>query len=384
MDGRLQSLDILRGLALLGMFIVHFHVRSTEPGGWEDVLRTLIWRLIETKSHGTFALLFGAGFAIQLRRADARHRPFGAIYVRRLAVLMLFGIAAHAFFGFNVLVGYAVWGVPLLLIRRWSAPALIVTAVLSTTSVALYHLAYAQFVASAGGVAAVEAAYEASRVTAINVNSTLHAAETQDSYRILLGARLAHMSWFYRQPFSFMPGATLALFIAGLLLVRHRVFDQPLAHARLLGVLAAFGLISWLAADWLLERWNLGVLLVILHDQWLTFTYVSAALVLLARWPTLVPRLTWIADAGRMALTNYVLQIAGLDLLFSGYAFGLGQVRPVTGLALALTCFAVEVVLSTVWLARFQFGPAEWVWRSLTYGQRPPFRRVRPEVAAVI
>ena len=377
MDGRLQSLDILRGLALLGMFIVHFHVHSTEPGGWEDVLRTLIWRLIETKSHGTFALLFGAGFAIQLRRADARHRPFAAIYVRRLAVLMLFGIAAHAFFGFNVLVGYAVWGVALLLVRRWSTWVLVVTAVLSAMSVALYHLAYSQFLASTGGAAAVEAAYAASRATAVDVNAARHAAEAQDSYRILLGARLTHMLWFYRQPFSFMPGATLALFIAGLLLVRHRVFDQPLAHVRLLAILAAFGLISWLAANWLLEPANLGVLLIVFHDQWLTFAYVGAALVLLARWPELIRGLTWIANAGRMALTNYLLQIGTLDLLFSGYAIGLGQVRPTTGLALALTCFAVEVALSTLWLAHFQFGPAEWLWRSLTYGQRPPFRRVR-------
>jgi uncharacterized protein len=374
-NGRLQSLDILRGLALLGMFVVHFHVRSTEPGGLDDVIRTLIWRLVESKSHGTFALLFGAGFAIQLRRADARHRPLTAIYLRRLAVLLLFGIAAHAFFGFNVLVGYALWGVPLLVIRRWSTPVLIATAVLSAMSVGLYHLAYSQSVAFSRGSEAVEAAYDASRLIAASVNDARHAAETQDSYVVLLGARLAHMSWFYRQPFSFMPGATLALFITGLLLVRHRVFDDPLAHALVLIVMAAFGLLSWLLADWLLERWNLGLLFLIFHDQWLTFTYVSVALLLMARWPRLMMRLRWIGNAGRMALTNYLLQIATLDLLFSGYAIGLGHVRPLTGFALASACFAVEVFLSTFWLARFQFGPTEWLWRAFTYGHRPPFRR---------
>ena len=122
------------------MFVVHFHARSTEPGGLDDLLRTLIWRLVESKSHGTFALLFGAGFAIQLRRAESRNRPFTAIYLRRLAVLALFGVAAHAFLGFNVLLGYAVWGVPLLLIRKWSTRALVVTACLSAASVGLYHL----------------------------------------------------------------------------------------------------------------------------------------------------------------------------------------------------------------------------------------------------
>src|SRR4029453_384275 len=110
---RIQSLDILRGFALAGMIVVHFHDRTTEPGGIDDVIRTLIWRLVESKSHGTFALLFGAGFAIRLRRAEARGQPFTAFYLRRLGWLAVLGFAAPAFFGFNVLLGYAVWGVPL-------------------------------------------------------------------------------------------------------------------------------------------------------------------------------------------------------------------------------------------------------------------------------
>jgi uncharacterized protein len=76
-----------------------------------------------------------------------------------------------------------------------------------------------------------------------------------------------------------------------------------------------------------------------------------------------------------MALTNYLLQIAALDLLFSGYAMGLGRIRPVAGFAVALACFAAEVLLSTLWLARFRYGPAEWLWRWLTYGDRPRLSR---------
>jgi uncharacterized protein len=120
-------------------------------------------------------------------------------------------------------------------------------------------------------------------------------------------------------------------------------------------------------------------LFLIFRDQWLTFTYMSVALFLLASWPGLASRLAPIANAGRMALTNYLLQIAALDLLFSGYAIGLGQIRPVTGFLLALLCFACEVVLSTLWIRRFQFGPAEWLWRALTYGHRPPLRRPIPD-----
>jgi uncharacterized protein len=378
---RIQSLDLLRGFALLGMFVVHFHVRTTEPGGFDDVIRTLVWRLVETKSHGTFALLFGAGFAIQLRRAQERGRPFAGLYVRRLAVLALFGVAAHAFFGFNVLLSYAVWGVPLLLIRRWSTRALLAAAVLMAASVGLYYLAATLYLTATAGPVGVEAWYEARRAAAIAVNGALHAAEARDSYLSLLTARLHHMAWFYTQPFFFMPGATVTLFIAGLLLVRHSAFEQPQAHRRLFVVMIGFGVISWLADNWLFPRWGVG-LVGILRDQWLTFAYVGGGLLLLSYWPNLVVSLRAVGNAGRMALTNYVMQIVALDLLFSGYALGLGKVRPPVGFAAALACFAAEVAFSAAWLKHYRFGPVEWLWRSLTYGRMQPMRReVLPAVS---
>jgi uncharacterized protein len=75
-----------------------------------------------------------------------------------------------------------------------------------------------------------------------------------------------------------------------------------------------------------------------------------------------------------MTLTNYLLQIAALDVIFSRYGLGLGQIRPLWGLAAALACFAVEVAFSSFWLSRFRFGPAEWLWRSLTYARPQPLR----------
>ena len=135
--------------------------------------------------------------------------------------------------------------------------------------------------------------------------------------------------------------------------------------------MATFGVVSWLTANWLLGFPLFGLL----RDQWLTFSYVAGALVLLAYAPGLVRHLHPVAAAGRMALTNYLVQIAALDLLFSGYALNLQQVRPVVGLAAAVTCFAAECAFSTVWLKHFQFGPAEWLWRSITYGRQQDMRR---------
>ena len=370
---RIEILDLLRGFALFGMFIVHFHDHSTDPGGVDDVVRTIIWRLIESKAHGTFAVLFGAGFAIQLRRAEERGAPFAAIYFRRLAVLALFGFAAHAFFGFNVLLGYAMWGVLLLAIRNWSSTALLVTAALSAISVALFQLVLMWLWQLTANADAVAAALLAQQNAATDVRAALDAARTQSSYLVLLAARLRHMAWFYRQPFFIMPNVTLALFIAGLLLIRHRVFEQPHAHRRLLAGMTAFGAASWLLDDWLLPEGfpYLGLL----RDQWLTFTYIGAALLIAASRPNLA-WLAPVARAGRMALTNYLLQIVTIDLLFSGYALGLPPLRPLVGFPIAVTCFAIELVISTLWLQRFVFGPAEWLWRSATYGRLQPLRRM--------
>ena len=372
---RIHSLDVLRGLALLGMIVVHFHDRSTDPGGVDDVVRTLIWRLVESKSHGTFALLFGAGFAIQLRRAEQRGLPFVTRYLRRLGVLALFGFAAHALFGFNVLLGYATWGVALLLIRRWSTRALVVTAVLTAVSLSLFHLAYTLILVSTTGPDSVETAYQARFALADSVNAAVDAAEAQRSYLVLLTARLRHMAWFYSQPFFFVPGVTLTLFIMGLLYVRHQVFEQVDKHRRLLAGMAAFGLVSWLADDWLLPWAGIEGSFGLFRDQWLTFAYVSVALLLMNKWPALLQLLRPVADAGRMALTNYLAQIAVLDLLFSGYALGLGKVRPVAGLPMALALFTAQAAFSATWLKHYRFGPAEWVWRSLTYGCSQPIRR---------
>jgi len=103
--------------------------------------------------------------------------------------------------------------------------------------------------------------------------------------------------------------------------------------------------------------------------------YMASLLLLIRRrfWRRL---LTPLQAAGRMALTNYLLQSLVCTFLFYSYGLGwYGQVAPSVGLGLSLLIFAAQVWLSTLWLRRFRFGPFEWVWRSLTYGRRQPMRR---------
>ena len=131
---RLQALDILRGLALFGMILVHFHQKMRlEVSGLEDLIGWGVWVLVEQKAWAVFAFLFGAGFAILLRRLDARGTPVTAIYLRRLGMLAIFGVVAEVCFGFHILFEYACWGLVLLVVRAWSSRALLWSAALAAS-----------------------------------------------------------------------------------------------------------------------------------------------------------------------------------------------------------------------------------------------------------
>lgn len=98
---RIDPLDILRGFALLGMILVHFHQKmEADAAGIEGIIGWIVWMGVEQKAWATFALLFGAGFAIQLQRLEAKHLPVVAFFLRRLLCLFVIGVAVDVFWGF--------------------------------------------------------------------------------------------------------------------------------------------------------------------------------------------------------------------------------------------------------------------------------------------
>jgi uncharacterized protein len=111
------------------------------------------------------------------------------------------------------------------------------------------------------------------------------------------------------------------------------------------------------------------------QDQWLCFTYIGALVLLLSFRPWWTQRLSIFGLAGRMALTNYMLQIIVLDVLASGYGAHL-KLRPYAYVVAAVLLFGAEALISRAWLARYRFGPLEWVWRTVTYWQTPRLRAV--------
>ena len=382
---RVHSLDILRGFALLGMILVHVHQFLERPGsGLEDLISWIIWVGVEQKSWATFALLFGIGFAIQLRRLEAKGVRITPLYLRRLLGLALFGIVAYVGFGFRILLDYAFWGVPLLFMRQWSTRSLLLAAILSASAHSLIELGAGSHEWLTRGRARADATAEARSAAAAQRRATLDSVQEHGSYGVLAGARVRAMRSDYLTWSFLIPGANLALFIMGYLALRHGVFDSPRRHIRMILTAMTLGLLSWMVWWLVLRDLDLDLLprriasqlqngLGIISEQWLAFFYVGLLVLWLAYRPAWERRLELVGTAGRMALTNYFIQIVILDLLSSGYGLDL-SVRPALVPLIAVLIFGVEVVLSRRWLARYRLGPLEWLWRWFTYGVRPSQR----------
>src|SRR4051812_45220929 len=139
---RIEALDILRGIALLGMIVVNFIEAATPPTGpIEQRVESFYLLFLSQRFYTMFALLFGVSFAVQLRRADGRRDRFVLRSLRRLGTLAVFGLVTEIVFGFYVLVSYALLGLPLLLVRRWSSQAILVLAIVCAVSPPAYAVA---------------------------------------------------------------------------------------------------------------------------------------------------------------------------------------------------------------------------------------------------
>ena len=377
-DDRLHTLDILRGLALFGMILVHFHQKMRiEVTGLEDLIGWGVWILVEQKAWGIFAFLFGVGFAVLLRRLEARNAPVLPIYLRRLAGLAVFGLIAQVGFGFHILLEYAAWGLVLLLIRRWSTPAVLITAAVAASArpvTATVSAVYAWWTGASPSAPIPDPLRQAAEAAAQNAD-----------YLTLLSARWAlFVDQLPHGWHDLLPDTNLALFCLGLLAVRHGILDDPRRHRRLIIGWMAFGALSW-AAHWLVLRnlpelpiagatWPVSQGLGLLNEQWLCLTYIGAVVLLLAYRPAWTRRLRAFGAAGRMALTNYMLQVAVLDALASGYGLRL-RLRPAAYVLAAVLLFSAEAAFSTAWLKRYRFGPLEWLWRMITYARPQALRR---------
>ncbi|MBK7751338.1 MAG: DUF418 domain-containing protein [Flavobacteriales bacterium] len=394
---RTHLLDALRGFALFGVVFSNYAAlaywlfltpeeKSALPGSFLDApMHWIHMVLIDGKFYSIFSMLFGIGFGFFLAKGNDGLLRF----YRRMFILLIIGwLHLRYLWNGDILFLYAVLGLLLPLFRTVRDRTLLITAtVLLLMPLAIDTLnvmtddafdpgAYPRDMADARleerGLTKLEMRHTV-------LNGGMH--EFMESRKITWLWRMENLLVSNRIPKVF------AMFLIGLWVSRRKFFVDPGAHAPLLKrvflVGFAVGLPGCILIHWAHEHleelsspeglWGtLGYTVGVVP---LAMAYASGFALLWTkeRWLRL---LNVFAPLGRMALTNYLMQTIIAIFLFTGIGFGWGtHVSAITFESLAVGVFILQVLWSQWWLKRFQFGPMEWLWRSLTYGKLMAMRK---------
>lgn len=400
---RIDSLDVLRGFALLGILVMNIQSFSMppmaygNPTAYGDLTGANLWVWLlshlfaDQKFMTIFSALFGAGIVLMWERAEARGRKVTGLHYRRTFWLGVFGLA-HAYllwFG-DVLFLYAVCSLWVFWLKRRSPRTLIV--------VGMLLLLVGPALALAAGLSMPH--WPPEQVDEIRTfwqPSDEHieqiVADYQGGFGEQMNSRVVDAGMMQRSlVFLFFWRASglmllgMALFKLGFLsaTLSDTVYRRCLIAGALVGLpLVAFGVYGNFAAQWDVSRMFLGGLYNYFGSLPVSLAY--AAGVMLVCKHGLLKRVTAaLANVGRMALTNYLGQTIIATAIFYGHGLGyFGEVSRVGQILIVFAIWAVQIPFSAWWLQRFRFGPFEWLWRSLSYLRMQPISRavqLRPAV----
>ena len=384
---RIQALDTLRGVAVAGILManvfVFFGITFAPPdralaltSATADHLAVFFEHaFIDGKFYSVFSLLFGIGFGIQLARGGEAALPR---FKRRLRILLGIG-AIHAFFIWagDILMLYAILGFTMPWFARKTNRELlrwVVIMLAIPTTLYVVALGIWTVVGSGGGPTSPTSGIPPAILKFFAAIGTGGFKDAFIGNLVFLAGRWADLFFTVRFP------KVLGMFVLGLWTVRTGIALSPANHRP---TLVRWSLLGWgvglpanLIAAWALEQWPylppsvgglLGTAMQGVGVPMLAIGYAATVGLLVVDGRRLI---TVFASVGRMALTNYLMHSIICVTLSYGFGFGLWwKVGAATTMAIAAAIIIVQIPLSALWLSRYRFGPVEWVWRRLTYGQ---------------
>lgn len=405
---RYESLDAIRGVAVMGilaMNIVAFALPFSAyvnplAGGPVGPLDLATWFFnfvfVDSKMRGLFSMLFGASTLLVIQSAAASGRSAVRVHYSRMAWLAIFGLVHFYFIWFgDILFQYAACGLLLFAFRNLSVRALVIWAVVFLMiSIGFFAFGWLLFaLAEAGKLAPDAAARMQDDLVQLNADmgpgAASYAREIAShlgSYGSIVADKLGERA---SEPFTsalMFLWETMGLMLLGMALFKSQMLTGEWEPARY--------------RKWALRCFMIGappLIALALYQVESGFSAVStfgASLALSAPfdivmtigWAALIMWLikvkaddavrTRLAATGRMAFTNYLTTSIVMTTIFYGY--GLGLFGSVGRTALYLFCFgmwAAMLLWSKPWLDRYQYGPLEWLWRSLSRWQLQPMRR---------
>jgi len=388
---RITSLDALRGFALLGILVINVRVFSMpeqtllNPTVYGDFTGLNYWTwfvghvFAQSKFITVFSALFGAGVLLFVESKEDKGQDAVRLHLRRTAVLIAIGLLhAYLLWYGDILVTYGLIGIFLLFVRDLDARRLAGLAgifLLFVPAIELFAAVSIGGEAIAGQWLPAEAAIRdqvaAYRGGWLDQMSHRVGSSFQRQTSGLIG------SSFWRVGGVMLLG--MALYKKGALTgERSTAFYRRLVAGGVVGVGVVVAGVAYIEAN----DWSAGAAL-----YWRQFNYVGSLLVaggyvglvtLFVRWRGEGLVTGALAAVGRTAFTNYLLQTVAATTVFYGHGLGLfGSVSRVEAMGIVVAIWAVQVPLSVLWLRHFRFGPVEWVWRTLTYGEAQSMRLER-------
>ncbi len=414
-DERISSIDTLRGVAVLGILVMNIYafampfVAYQNPlayGGneWYNLATWYFTHLFfDQKFMTIFSILYGAGLVMMASRVEKRAVPYAAVWFRRSLWLLVIG-ALHGYLIWmgDILFFYAVVGMLIFPFHKLEPRQLLVLACLLLPVAVLLGLAggkYMQEVQIAG--AEISAMQESGEELSAAQLETLEEYEQNAMFLKPPAQQVAEDLAAYRSGYAeivsyraptvaMMQAQALPFYliwrIGGLMLVGMAFMKLGILSASRsdnfyrnmmrwgygLGLpLVAISAWRMQANAWdMLWMFRVGGIPNYFGSVLVALGHIALVMIVV-RGGILKKVQQRFAAVGRMAFTNYLMHSIVMTTLFYGYGFNFyGEVPRLWQMGLVGGMIALQLWLSPIWLARFRFGPAEWLWRSLTYWHR--------------
>lgn len=399
-------MDVLRGFAILGIFLANLHSFSWwewVPAGTEGPLlvpvldqRVEFFRhfLVEGKFYSIFSLLFGWGMAIQLARLQAQGIQSVFIIRKRLAIMLLLGAVHLLLWPGDIVFFYGLLGFLLLMCRNFSPKRMLWLGMVLVLSPILLYWLKMKFPALNFPVDKLSQAGEwADRhITQIGsaegFQSYLKKADWIDVLKAdIPGFFFRYTDLFFQSRIS----KVLGMMIIGMAIGKSNFYQHWNRNRKTVVFILIGGLLVGLPANYILavymkndggsyygltvKGWNQTVAYAVGVAP-LALAYVAAFMLLFQR--SIARRfMNCLAPVGRMAFSNYIFQTLVGNFVFLNAGLGfMTKVGPMYYSLFGLVVFILQVIISTAWLKRFNYGPIEWLWRSATYGKWQPMRQI--------
>lgn len=390
---RIQSVDILRGLAVLGILIMNIQSFSMisaayiNPDAYGDLsgINKTAWMishiLADQKFMTIFSMLFGAGIILFSESVEQKGYLPTRFYFRRLFWLFTIGlIHAYIFWHGDILVTYAACGALAFLFRRLSPWVLLALGLIIFSVPSFNYWLFGNSIEM----------WPPEVVDSLNDVWAPGADVIESEVNAMQGGLQEQLSWripeaFKMQTFIFLiwyGWRAFAMMLIGMSFFQIGILSGILSKKEYLilatvtlpiGILLIFtGITENFAKGWTVEysmffgwQWNyIGSLFV-------AIAYVAIVMLLSKFF-----KMSLLAKVGRLAFTNYLLMTLICSILFYGHGFGLfGSVERSEQLMIVLAIWVLVILFSHYWSKRYYYGPVEWLWRYLTYGNKPDFKK---------